>query len=164
MVQDMVRAAVSTITAENVAGLVVGEGCFYAESAADPKYTLGWRLRPAFCIEMRADDRGVLEAVRAHLRCGQIYALDFGRYRGYELKDWSPHAKYRVSSTRDLHDHVLPFFQAHPLFGRKAVAFEIFSALVTHLVEQRHRTPAGLAEGKRLAERLSAHNSRGLGA
>jgi hypothetical protein len=37
---------------EHISGLVVGEGCFYAESC-DPKYRSGWRIRPAFCIEMR---------------------------------------------------------------------------------------------------------------
>ena len=51
------------MTPENLAGLVVGEGCFYAESVSDRKYRSGWRIQPAFCIEMRHDDRAVLEEV-----------------------------------------------------------------------------------------------------
>jgi hypothetical protein len=35
---------------EHISGLVVGEGCFYAESCADPKYRSAWRIRLAFCI------------------------------------------------------------------------------------------------------------------
>jgi len=74
------------MTPDNMAGLVVGEGCFYTESRPDGKYRLGWRIRPGFCIEMRNDDRDVLEQVREHMRCGSIYTLDFGRYRGYESR------------------------------------------------------------------------------
>jgi hypothetical protein len=48
---------------EHISGLVVGEGCFYAESCADPKYRSGWRIRPAFCIEMRHEEREVLEEI-----------------------------------------------------------------------------------------------------
>src|SRR5918992_1771775 len=81
------------ITPAHVAGLVVGEGCFYAESRKDPKYLSGWRIRPAFCLEMRADDRAALDIVRAQLDCGRVYKLDFGRYGGYEDRGWKPHAK-----------------------------------------------------------------------
>jgi hypothetical protein len=96
------------------------------------------------------------------LGCGGVYDLDFGRYKNYEAKSWQPHAKYRVSSVSDLHSRVVPFFRSHPLFGRKALAFDIFAELVELLVAGAHRTPQGLARGKRLAERLSEHNSRGL--
>jgi hypothetical protein len=149
------------ISPANVAGLVVGEGCFYAESCADPKYRLGWRVRPAFCIEMRADERDVLEEVRRHLGCGQIYELDFGRYRGYEMKNWHKHAKLRVSSVRDLQEGVVPFFKANSLFGRKRAAFEIFSELVELLHAKQHRDCDGLARAKDLAHRLALHNARG---
>ena len=152
---------VSIVTPENVTGLVVGEGCFYAESTADTKYKLGWRLRPGFCIEMRGDDRSVLEAVQHHLGCGAIYDLDFGRYRGYEARGWAPHAKYRVTALPDLEEKVLPFFRRHPLFGRKAEAFSLFAELVEHLRSGHHRSNKGLAVGKEIAARLAEHNARG---
>ena len=150
------------ITPENIAGLVVGEGCFYAESAADAKYRLGWRVRPGFCIEMRADERDVLEGVRAHIGCGAIYDLHFGRYAGYADKNWHPHVKYRVGSIRDLATHVSPFFRRFPLFGRKRVAFEIFDELVALLFARHHTTDSGLRRARALASALSQHNSRGM--
>jgi len=152
-----------TITAENVSGLVVGEGCFYCESSADLKYKLGWRIRPAFCVEMRVDDREVLEAVQYHLGCGRIYDLDFGRYKSYENRNWMPHAKFRVTALPELRSNVVPFFERHPLFGRKADAFRLFSSLVSHLSSGHHRTEEGLEIAKRLASQLSQHNSRGKG-
>lgn len=150
-----------TLTPENIAGLVVGEGCFYVESASDPKYRSGWRIRPGFCIEMRHDERSVLKGVKATLGCGAIYDLDFGRYRGYEDRDWQPHVKYRVSRIRDLHGLVIPFFRAYPLFGRKQTAFEIFAEIVEDLAAHRHQTDEGLAKLKLLASELKAHNYRG---
>lgn len=149
------------VTPENVAGLVVGEGCFYAESGSDKKYRSGWRVRPAFCIEMRSDDRSVLEAVQANLGCGSIYDLDFGRYRGYESKGWKPHVKYRVSRLADLHEKVVPFFKRHSLFGRKRRAFELFEELVEAMHRREHLEPEGLEKAKKLAKLLTEHNKKG---
>jgi len=149
------------ITPAHVAGLVVGEGCFYAESGEDPKYLSGWRIRPAFCLEMRADDRAALELVQAQLNCGHLYDLDFGRYEGYEERGWKAHVKYRVTRLSDLHDKVVPFFSQHRLFGRKREAFELFAELVQLMYRKAHLESTGLFEAKALAARLAEHNRRG---
>lgn len=151
----------AAISPEHVVGLVVGEGCFYCESAPDAKYRSGWRIRPAFCVEMRRDDKKVLEAVKRHLRCGRIYELDFGRYQGYESRGWEPHVKYRVTNIADLNGKVLPFFRANGIFGRKRRAFEIFADLVELMSHREHLTPEGLCRAKALAEELGRHNGRG---
>jgi hypothetical protein len=151
----------SHVTPEHVAGLVVGEGCFYTESGRDKKYRSGWRVRPAFCIEMRFDDREVLEEVQRHLDCGSIYNLDFGRYRSYESRGWKPHVKYRVSNIADLQGKVVPFFREHQLFGRKRVAFELFTQLVEMIYAREHLHPGGLERAKALAGRLTEHNKKG---
>jgi hypothetical protein len=151
------------VTPDHIAGLVVGEGCFYVESGADSKYRSGWRIRPAFCIEMRHDDKEVLEAVQLALGCGSIYDLDFGRYRGHESKEWHPHVKYRVSNLADLHGKVVPFFQEHPLFGRKRTSFELFAELVEMKTQGEHLDDEGLARAKALAKQLTGHNKKGTG-
>jgi LAGLIDADG DNA endonuclease family protein len=149
---------------EHISGLVVGEGCFYAESCADPKYRSGWRIRPAFCIEMRHEEREVLEEVARQLGCGRIYDLDFGRYRGYETKGWESHVKLRVSNLSDLHELILPFFRKHELFGRKRMAFDTFAELVELLHARKHLTPSGLKDCKAVAAHLAEHNRRGRSA
>jgi hypothetical protein len=110
---------------------------------------------------MRADDREALEIVRAHLDCGHLYDLDFGRYKGYENRGWAAHVKYRVSRLSELHDNVVPFFSRHTLFGRKREAFELFAELVELMYRKEHLQTAGLNEAKVLAEQLAAHNRRG---
>jgi hypothetical protein len=112
---------------------------------------------------MRQDDREALEAVQQHIGCGRIYDLDFGRYKGYEKKGWAPHVKLRVGSVRDLAGYVVPFFRTHPLFGRKAVAFEIFAELVGIMAERRHLERRGHEIALATAQRLASHNARGLG-
>jgi hypothetical protein len=149
------------MTPENVAGLVVGEGCFYAENAPDPKYRSGWRIRPAFWIEMRHDDREVLDGVRDHLGCGNVYHLDFGRYRGCEAQ--------RVAATREVSGEQPP----RPARQRRAVlstprslraeakSIRALRGAVEMLVKGEHRDPLGLARAKELAMQLTKHNRKG---
>lgn len=150
------------ISPENLSGFVVGEGCFYAESGRDEKYRLGWRIRPAFCVEVRFDDRGILEALQSALGCGSIYDLDFGRYKGYEQKNWRPHVKFRVSNIHDLRNKVVPFFRQFPLFGRKRQCFELFCDIADGIERKQHLQPEGLEVLKQVVGQLNALNKKGV--
>lgn len=150
------------ISPEALSGFVVGEGCFYVESGRDEKYRLGWRIRPAFCVEVRHDDREILEGMKSVLGCGNIYELDFGRYRGYEGKGWRPHVKYRVSNIRDIRERVIPFFQKHILFGRKRRCFDLFCRVVSMMDDRRHLAADGIEEIKAVVRDLNALNKKGV--
>jgi uncharacterized metal-binding protein len=147
---------------ENVSGYVTGEGCFYAESGYDPKYKLKHRIRLAFCVEVRADDRVLLEIVKKQLGCGNVYSLDFGRYKGYEDKKWRPHVKLRVSNFEDLHNKVIPFFKQHNLFGVKKQAFDVFCKIAEAMNNKKHLNEEGLQEIKNLVKQLHTLNKKGL--
>ena len=103
----------------------------------------------------------MLEEVREHLRCGTVYDLDFGRYRGYEAKGWRPHVKYRVSKLADLREQLVPFFRHNELFGHKRGAFELFAELVELISRKDHLNPDGLKRAKDLARKLTEHNRKG---
>lgn len=150
------------ISPESISGFVVGEGCFYVESGKDPKYKLGYRVRAAFCIELREDDREILEAIQKTLGCGNIYSLDFGRYKGYSKKGWKPHVKYRVSNQNDLIHKVIPFFEKYPLFGKKQKSFEVFINIVDQIRLKKHLTLDGLEKTKLLVSELKALNKKGM--
>lgn len=150
------------ISPENISGFVVGEGCFYVESGEDPKYKLGYRVRAAFCIELREDDQKILEAIQKALGCGNIYHLDFGRYQNYSRKGWRPHVKYRVSNQADLIQKVIPFFKRYPLFGKKLKSFEVFEEIVGKIRNKEHLTPDGLEEIKLLVSELKSLNKKGM--
>ena len=146
---------------EAISGFVTGEGCFYAESGRDPKYRLGHRIRLAFCIEVKADDLEVLQAVQSQLGCGNIYSLDFGRYQQYAAKNWRPHVKYRVSNFRDIHNRVIPFFKRHPLYGTKRKAFDVFTQIAEAMQAKQHLDQQGLEGIKSLVVQLKTLNKKG---
>lgn len=150
------------MSTENVSGYVTGEGCFYAESGYDAKYRLKHRIRLAFCIEVRADDRILLDMVKKQLGCGNIYSLDFGRYEGYQDKNWRPHAKLRISNFEDLYDKVIPFFRQHQLFGIKKQAFDVFCKIAEAIRNKEHLEESGLSKVKELVKQLHTFNKKGL--
>lgn len=150
-----------TISPDFISGFVTGEGCFYAESGFDIKYRLKHRIRIAFCIELKEDDCVILEEIQYHLRCGNIYKLDFGRYRDYRDKNWRNHVKYRVSNFQDIMFKVIPFFHAHPLYGVKQKAFVIFSKIAEAMYQKKHLDENGLCEIKMLVSKLKTLNKKG---
>ena len=153
---------VENLPPESISGYVTGEGCFYAESGYDPKYKLEHRIRLAFCIEVKESDREILEGIKQSLGCGNIYSLDFGRYKGYEKKNWHRHVKYRVSNFQDIWNKVIPFFKKYPLYGTKQKVFQIYCEIAKRMYERRHITYEGLQQIKVLVSQLKALNKKGL--
>lgn len=118
-------------------------------------------MRVAFCVELREDDRQILEAIQRHLSCGRIYDLNFGRYRGYAAKNWRPHVKLRVSNIDDICGKVIPFFKKYPLFGRKRESFDIWCEVAKRIRRKQHLTPQGIGQLKKLRSRLQLLNKKG---
>lgn len=147
---------------ENISGFVVGEGCFYVESGYDKKYRFKHRIRLAFCIEVKSEDKEILEEIQKKINCGNIYCLDFGRYKGYEQKKWKPHVKYRVSNQKDIIEKVIPFFEKYPLFGTKLKSFSVFKEIAARINASQHKTEEGLKELIALANDLKTINKKGI--
>jgi hypothetical protein len=147
---------------ESISGYVTGEGCFYAESGKDLKYRLGHRIRLAFCIEVKESDKEILEGVQQALGCGNMYFLDFGRYKGYEEKNWHKHVKYRVSNFNDIWTKVIPFFKKYPLYGTKAKVFKVYCEIAERMFRREHISYAGLEQVKVFVTQLKALNKKGL--
>lgn len=149
------------ITPENISGFVVGEGCFYVEFGKDSKYLLGVRVRPAFTIELAEDDIDILISMKSIIGCGNVYHLDYGRYQGYQQKKWRRHVKYKVSNITDISQKLIPFFQKHPLFGKKAKAFDVFRRVVSAVLAKEHLSQDGLKRIAELVHQLHGINKRG---
>jgi hypothetical protein len=62
-----------------------------------------------FEIEMRGDQRPLLERLQYTWGCGYLYDLKYPRY------GWMPHIKYAVKSHKDIFKVVIPFFKKYPL-------------------------------------------------
>ena len=152
----------NVISPENISGFVVGEGCFYVEFGKDVKYKLQTRVRPSFAIEVAEDDKVVLDSIKDIIGCGTVYGLDFGRYQSYKEKKWKKHVRYKVSNITDIAEKLIPFFEKHPLFGKKEKAFNIFKLIVQKVLDKKHLDKEGLIEISKLVDQLHAVNKRGV--
>src|SRR3990172_2047590 len=99
-------------------GLVDGEGCFSVTFNKHKDNHL-LEVRLIFEIELREDDKEILERVKETLRCGNIYHLEYAKY-----SLWKPHCKYKVSNIKDITEKVIPFFKKFPLQAKKKYSFD----------------------------------------
>ena len=120
-----------------IVGFVDGEGCFCITINQN-----GQRLpevRLLFEIELREDDRDILEQIQKVLDCGNIYHLNYARY-----EKWRPHVKYKVSNFSDIYDKIIPFFKRHPLQAKKLLSFEKFCQAAEIIKAKEHLSPEGI--------------------
>jgi len=97
-----------------VAGFIDGEESFYVGISKHKTTRSGIEIRPQFSIELRADDRHILERIMVTIGCGKVYDCSYDRY------GWFPHAKYKISSVQQIAEYLIPFLDKHPLQAKKA--------------------------------------------
>ena len=97
-----------------IAGFNDREGSFSVSINRHKTLRSGMEIKPEFEIELRADDREILERIVATIGCGKIYDCSYERY------GWYPHAKLKVTSTREMVETLFPFLDRHPLQANKS--------------------------------------------
>jgi|SRR5579863_976225 len=140
-----------------IAGFVDGEGCFSVSVHRNPfmHRHRGWQLQAAFHVYQHRDHENVLEALRAHFKCGYV------RPKGPQ----SAVMTYSVSALRDLAGMIIPFFEDQRLVV-KAADFEAFTRIVRAMQCREHLTEVGFEQIVRLAYGMNANGkqrSRTLG-
>ena len=142
------------LSGEYISGFVDGEGCF--SITIGKHHTTKNRLDPRlnFEIELRGDDREILEMIAETIGCGRIYELNYDRY------GWHPHVKLKISGIKDIIERIIPFFQKHPLYGKKKFSFEIFCQAARIFEAKQHLTEMGINELIRLKEKMNKYSSR----
>src|SRR3989344_1499793 len=103
------RRTKPTVSSDYVVGLTDGEGCFYVNTTPLKRYRAGVFVGLHFYIKLNARDKDVLEQVRDALGCGAVY---------FQKEIRANHAqcyRYSVSSSRDIIEKIIPFFNEHQL-------------------------------------------------
>jgi hypothetical protein len=126
-----------------IVGFVDGEGCFHVGVNLRPDITQGVQILPEFTVVQHQRDLQVLHALKAHFGCGQVVPNHGAR--------WA----YRVRRHRDLLDHVVPFFERHPLKTRKGVAFRKWRRVVRMMADRAHLSPEGVAQIKAIQQSIN---------
>jgi hypothetical protein len=121
-----------------VAGFIDGEGCFTIVISKHKTKRLGMDARLHFQIEVRADDREIIENIQETLDCGRIYYLSYERY------GWHPHVELKVSSLSEITGKLIPFLQKFPLRAKKRHSFELFLQAVEVFTSKEHLTLEGI--------------------
>lgn len=142
------RGKPTPLDPQYVAGFIDGEGCFCISVSKHKTLKRRVEVRPEFEIELRADDRPILERIQATLGCGAIYDLNYDRY------GWRPHVKYKVSNIRDLTQKVVPFFERHHLQAKKAGSFRVFRTVVAMVAAKQHLSYGGFQRILKLREQM----------
>ena len=138
----------SKLNPHYVVGLVDGEGCFSVTFNKHKNNRL-LEVRLLFEMELREDDKEILERLKETFGCGNIYYLDYKRY-----KKWRPHYKYKVSNLKDLNQKIIPFFKRYSLQAKKKHSFELFCKVAELMLAKRHLTDQGVEEIKQLKKGL----------
>ena len=130
-----------------VVGFVDGEGCFSVSIHRNPnaRTTGGWQLHPVFHVYQHMRYRATLEGLISFFGCGRL------RPKGPRSNVWT----YAVDSLRDQEDHVLPFFERHPLVIKDA-DFRSFAVIVRIMLRREHLTVDGFERAVRLAYAMNA--------
>lgn len=133
-----------------IAGLVDGEGCFWLSFARDHKNNRSgnsdyfyWKI--GFSINMRRDERRLLEMVRTTLGAGELYFV-----RNNVL--------FQVHKRRELEEVVKPFFREHQLHGKKVEDLKLWVEALEILSRHRGGGP-GRSRPTEDTERLLAIRS-----
>lgn len=139
---------------EYIAGFIDGEGSFNISLSRHKTLRRRVEVRAAFEIELRADDRKILERIRNSIGCGSIYELNYKRY------DWHPHVKYKISSVKDLSEFLIPFLDRHRLKAKKKKVYQMFRKVVLLMKEKRHLDDEGFQEIVGIREQIRSLNKK----
>jgi hypothetical protein len=133
-----------------VAGFIDGEGSFSISIGKHKTLRRGFEVRPEFEIELRADDREILERILITIGCGSIYDCSYERY------GWYPHVKYKVTSIKKMRDILFPFLDQYPLQAKKAKSYKLFREIVLMVCKKEHLHDEGFGRIVALREQLRA--------
>lgn len=131
-----------------IVGFVDGEGCFSVTISQHRTLKRRLEVRPLFEIELREDDREILDRLQYTFQCGSVYHLTYRRY------DWAPHVKYKVSKIHDLTNIIIPFFDRYHLQAKKRKQYLLFRKAVRVVYKKQHLTNDGFEKILSIREQM----------
>lgn len=143
---NLTMSAYKVISPWYIVGFVDGEGCFAITLSKHATKKTGIDASLCFEIELRGDDRPILELIQKRLDCGRIVDLKYDRY------GWKPHVKFVVKKLDDILFKVIPFFKSFNLQGKKGKDFLLFCQAAKLFKEKKHLTFEGIEELRKIRE------------
>jgi hypothetical protein len=120
-----------------VVGFIDGEGSFSVSINKHRTLKRGIEIKPEFEIELREDDKEILERIVFTIGCGRIYDCSYERY------GWRPHVKLKVTSTKEMEEILFPFLDRYPPQAKKQHVYGLFRQIVLMCRRKAHLTDQG---------------------
>jgi len=120
-----------------VVGFIDGEGSFSVSIGRHKTLKRKLEVRIEFAIELRADDRKILQRIQETIGVGRIYDLNYDRY------GWYPHVKYKIGNIQEIKNYLLPFLDKYPLQAKKRRVYALFKQVVLLAVAKKHLSDQG---------------------
>ena len=133
-----------------VIGFIDGEGSFSVSLCNEKTMRNKIYIRPEFSIELRADDREILERIQKTLKCGKIFNCNYERY------GWYPHVKYKIARLDELNNILIPFLEKWSLQAKKSQMFRPFKKVVQMVIAKEHLTKEGVKKLLKLRDEIRA--------
>ena|SRR3989344_3438831 len=137
-----------------IAGFIDGEGSFSVSIGKHKTLSRGLEVRCEFEIELRKDDQEILERICATFGCGKIYDCSYERY------GWYPHAKYKITSTKDMEKYLFPFLDRYQLQAKKIHVYKLFREIVLMVRRKEHLTNNGFKKIVSLRDRMRSFGKK----
>jgi hypothetical protein len=131
-----------------IVGFVDGEGCFHVGINEHSDMKAGFQVLPEFTVVQHERDVQVLHAFKAHFGCGVV------------RRNHGDRMAYRVRSKEHLLQHIIPFFEKHPLKTKKRVDFAKFRRILLLMEAGDHLTREGVEEARRIASQMNRGQPR----
>ncbi len=107
-----------------------------------------------FEMELRLDDKEILERIQQTMGCGRIYELSYERY------GWYPHAKLKISNIKELSEILIPFIDKYPLQAKKRLVYKLFREVVLMIKAKQHLTDPGFKKILKLRDQIRAFSKK----
>lgn len=115
-----------------ISGFVDGEGTFYVGIYRNSTMRIGFQVLPEFVVVQHKKDIELLNRIRDYFNCGVVRVNHDDRM------------EFRVRAISDLSNIIIPFFKKYPLQSKKEKDFEIFSEVVSMIVNKQHLREDGI--------------------
>ena len=132
------QSRIKKLNPHYVAGFIDGEGCFWVGVYKDEGMKNKISVQAQFEIELRADDKKILERIQKTLDCGRLYDCNYKRY------GWHSHVKFKIARINDIAKKLIPFLEKYPLQAKKAETFRYFKQVIKLKINKRHLTATGV--------------------
>ena len=114
------------LTPDWIVGFTDGEGCFCVSVNQNAQMRFGFSIQTEFTIVQHKVNIQLLYGLKHYFKCGTVGVNDGDRYH------------WRVCNRNHFQEILIPFFEHHPLKGKRYVEFNRFRDICRMLANKEH--------------------------